>query len=433
MSFCQSVFILIFLIFPGTGMAIWAGNVSPLSREALHYSCSQSAHFKAEDSPDLDPIGNSQNVAYDFMLVYPKNLDKGVSTIYKEDRLSIDKSTYGNSMKPALFIYGHYSLSNPYKKGSFIERSVGLQYLNLTPLSELKGFQSSEDSPRVTVRSYFDMIAYRVGLESSTVHEGIQSQMAYYTGAGISDHGPLDFNDLFNEISGKSIMQPDSGRIFMSLAVPVGFAKRGEEPKSFSLDINFYDDDDAVDPAVIASGILDCQRQSDLSDNDVYEIMAFSNHKTAEECSHLIHRTGLFWIEENIGRLKEMAKTVNQAGDLISMNEPTWSVVVGALLLSLYRVLNLRVTAGIAPVPPELYQWGVAGGDPVPGHEKYTLEDVKAFATQIEAQPNEKKLRVFLESKDEDFFEYFRRVVDHIRNRKTIKFNENCLTQEFCV
>ena len=75
-------------------------------------------------------------------------------------------------------------------------------------------------------------------------------------------------------------------------------------------------------------------------------------------------------------------------------------------------------------LPPDLYRRIKLDGYRIPEDKKYTLDDVKAFAAQIESKTEEQELRSFLERTDRDLFEYFELVVNSLRTQKTLEFEE---------
>lgn len=451
MIFYRVIFILIFLFFPNFGLAVWPGG--PLLEEfnfdnpeklntlstlgAAHYRCSGSTSLPLEtlekEGFDSVPKGESFfRTDYDFTLIYPRHYNTA-KIIDSEGNAGSNESVfgYGFKMKPFLFIYGSYSIPN--SKGGHEIRTIVFQSLQLTSLSDLESFINTSEiiDGTAKVSSYFDMIAHTLGFTPSMVSEVVQSEIAFYVGPTVSGYGLLDAYELFNRIKGESRVRPESDITLISLNVPLYFADMENEPESFKAYADFKDISMKEDTTIINKTVLVCEKEPDLSDENVQEVSRFfSNSETPEEDHHLLNRTGFLQGMDGFEKLRQMAEAVNQNKDQLHIEKLTLSALGGLALIGFYRVLT---RGGAMPAysffPPNLLK---SNGYSLPKHEKYTLEDIKVFASRVGSKTDE-EIKNLLEGTEGDFLKYFQVVVDSIQAQKKLEFNKKCLIPDFCV
>ena len=446
MIFYRFAFILIFLFFPNFGLAIWIGdplmeefnsaNVENLNTSgAAHYRCSGSTPLPLEKE-GFDSVttgGAFFKTDYDFTLIYPRNYNTA-SVVDSKGNVGSNESVfgYGFKMKPFLFIHGSYSIPNP-KTGEHEIRTITFQSLQLTSLSDVESFLNRSEIVDGTARvsGYFDMIAHTLGFIPSLVREVVQGETAYYVGATVSGYGFLSVHELVDKIKGVSGIPSESDMTLFSLNVPLYFAGMGSEPEYFKAYADFKDISMKEDTTIINGTVLTCEKEPDLSDENVQEVSRFfSNLKTPEEDHHLLNRTGLPQGMDSFEKLRQMAEVINQNKDQLRVEKLTLGVLGGAALIGIHRVLT---RGGVVPAysffPPNLLK---PDGYSLPEDEKYTLENVKVFASRVGSKTDE-EIKNLLEGTERDFLKYFQVVVDSIQTQKKIEFNEKCLIPDFCV
>jgi hypothetical protein len=109
--------------------------------------------------------------------------------------------------------------------------------------------------------------------------------------------------------------------------------------------------------------------------------------------------------------------------------------VLGSLAITAYQFLGLggrqKVVAAVIP-PGAINGFFGRTGYRVPGHETYTLEDVRRLQQALAQLSTEAEKQAHLDRQDQELVAYFFVVLDYVRQAQAIEFSEQCPDFDRC-